>query len=141
MAAACAQTEAKTKPGTAAYRRRRPERSAVYQVVQGHLKTWLAGCRHADEGGFQVGAYIEQDFRKYLECGILAHGFARARCADCGYDFLIAFSCKGRGICASCNTRRMVETAAHLLDEVFPRVPVRQVGALFSQTAELFSSP
>ncbi len=51
---------------------------------------------------------------------------ARARCAGCGYDFLIAYSCKGRGICPSCNTRRMVETAAHLVDQVFPQVPVRQ---------------
>ena len=34
--------------------------------------------------------------------------FARARCAECGYDFLVAFSCKGRGLCPSCNTRRMV---------------------------------
>ena len=90
-AAACAQSEAKTKPGTAAYRRRQPERSAVYQLVQGHLETWLASCRHMDEDGFPVAAYIEQDFRKYLECGILAHGFARARCAGCGYNFLIAY--------------------------------------------------
>ncbi|MGH8550712.1 MAG: transposase zinc-binding domain-containing protein [Methylococcales bacterium] len=36
-----------------------------------------------------------------------AGSFARARCTGCGYDFLIAFSCKGRGICPSCNTRRM----------------------------------
>ena len=35
-------------------------------------------------------------------------------------------SCKGRGVCPSCNTRRMVETAAHLTDHVFPRLPVRQ---------------
>ncbi len=34
--------------------------------------------------------------------------------------------CKGRGVCPSCNTRRMVETAAHLSDHVFPRLPVRQ---------------
>jgi len=98
----------------------------VYQVLQGHLETWLAGCREVDEEGFSVAGYIEQDFRKYLECGILAHGFARARCAGCGYNFLIAYSCKGRGICPSCNTRRMVETAAHLVDNVFPQVPVRQ---------------
>ena len=32
----------------------------------------------------------------------------------------------GRGVCPSCNTRRMVETAAHLTDHVFPRLPVRQ---------------
>jgi Putative transposase/Transposase zinc-binding domain len=38
----------------------------------------------------------------------------------------VAYSCKGRGVCPSCNTRRMVETAAHLCDHVFPRLPVRQ---------------
>ena len=52
--------------------------------------------------------------------------FARARCGDCGHDFLVAFSCKGRGVCPSCNARRMAETAAHLTDHVFPRLPVRQ---------------
>jgi hypothetical protein len=69
---------------------------------------------------------VESAFRRYLECGILAHGFAKAHCDECGHDFLIAFSCKGRGVCPSCNTRRMVETAAHLADHVFPRLPVRQ---------------
>lgn len=49
-----------------------------------------------------------------------------ARCDDCGHDYFVAFSCKGRGVCPSCNTRRMVETAAHLADHVFPRLPVRQ---------------
>ena len=61
-----------------------------------------------------------------LECGIFAHGFARARCDACGHDYFVAFSCKGRGVCPSCNTRRMVQTAAHLTDHVFPRLPVRQ---------------
>jgi Transposase zinc-binding domain/TIR domain len=56
----------------------------------------------------------------------LAHGFARARFEECGHDFLIAFSCKGRGVCPSCNARRMAETAAHLVDQVFPPLPVRQ---------------
>ncbi|MES9859144.1 MAG: transposase zinc-binding domain-containing protein [Sedimenticola sp.] len=27
---------------------------------------------------------------------------ARAYCDECGEDFLIAYSCKGRGICPSC---------------------------------------
>ena len=52
--------------------------------------------------------------------------FARVRCDDCGDDYLVAFSCKGRGVCPSCNTRRMAEAAAHLTDHVFPRLPVRQ---------------
>lgn len=79
-------------------------------------------------------AHVEREFRRYLECGILGHGLARARCAECGHDYLIAYSCKDRGVCPSCptgipfghNTRRMVETAAHLADHVMPRLPVRQ---------------
>ena len=70
--------------------------------------------------------YVRQAFRKYLECGIFANGFARAWCDDCGHDYFVAYSCKGRGVCPSCNTRPMVETAAHLTDHVFPRLPVRQ---------------
>ena len=76
--------------------------------------------------GGGVPAWVERDFRAYLRCGILAHGFGRARCAGCGYDFLVAFSCRSRGICPSCNARRMVETAAHLVDHVLPPLPVRQ---------------
>jgi len=68
-------------------------------------------------------AYVEKAFRKYLECGILAHGFARVRCDDCGDNFLVAFSCKGRGVCPSSNTRRMAEAAAHLTDHAESRLP------------------
>jgi hypothetical protein len=42
---------------------------------------------------------VEREFRAYLECGILAHGFLRVHCRDCGFDRLVAFSCKGRGFC------------------------------------------
>ena len=48
-----------------------------------------------------------------------------AWCDDCGHDYFVANSCKGRGVCPSCDTRRMVETAAHLVDHAFPRLPVR----------------
>ena len=71
-------------------------------------------------------AYVQRELSAYLECGILAHGFARARCPDCTAEFLVAFSCKGRGVCPSCTTKRMVATAAHLVDSVIPRVPMRQ---------------
>lgn len=39
---------------------------------------------------------------------------------------LVPFSCKGRAVCPSCGGRRMAERAAHLVDHVFPEVPVRQ---------------
>ena len=66
---------------------------------------------------------MKDEFDAFLECGILAHGFLRLRCGDCGHDKLVAFSCKRRGFCPSCGARR---TAAHLVDHVIPRVPVRQ---------------
>lgn len=70
--------------------------------------------------------YVERELRGYLECGILAHGFARARCEDCAANFLVAFSCKGRVVFPSCTTKGMAATAAHLVDAVIPRVPMRQ---------------
>jgi hypothetical protein len=103
------------------YRRRRPERT-----------------RENDPDAGPVTAYVERELRGYLTCGILAHGFARARCAGCGHDFLVAFSCKGRGICPSCTTRRMAETAAHLVDHVFPKVSVRQWVVTFPKRLRYF---
>ena len=100
--------------------------------MQTHLATWLA--LQEDGAGACASAVTEREFRRYLECGILAHGFARARCGDCGQRAASprettswsAYSCKCRGICPSCTTRHMVETAAHLADHVIPRLPVRQ---------------
>ena len=89
----------------AVYRRRRPERTPLYQSVQGNLETYLALARDGHPGGDGVPQYVEREFRRYLECGILAHGFARARCAECSHDFLIAFSCKGRGYAVRRNMR------------------------------------
>jgi hypothetical protein len=100
-------------PGTA-YRPRRPTQTPLYQVVQHHLETFLARSSESDPTGYGLPEWVERDFRGYLECGILAHGFARARCEDRGHERLIPFSCKGRGICPSCNARRMCEVAAQL---------------------------
>ncbi len=63
------------------YRRRRPERTALYRAVQGHLETYLALARDGHTDGDSVPQYVEGEFRRYLECGILAQGFARARVA------------------------------------------------------------
>ncbi|MGA8056548.1 MAG: hypothetical protein WCA12_22250 [Burkholderiales bacterium] len=54
----------------AVYRRRRPERTPLYRAVLDHLETYLALARegHFDTQG--VPAYVEREFRRYLECGI-----------------------------------------------------------------------
>ncbi|MBM5812943.1 MAG: transposase [Gammaproteobacteria bacterium] len=120
------------------YRRRRPERTALYRLVQQHLETWLARARERDPDAAPIPHHIERELRGFLECGILACGFARARCGTCGHDFLVAFSCKGRGLCPSCTTRRMAETAAHLVEHVFPQVPVRQWVITFPRRLRYF---
>lgn len=118
------------KQAPALYQARHPEQSLFYRTIADHLETWLelaSSGQFDGQGDLHTPApYVETAFRKYLECGIFAYGFARACCDACGHNFLVAFSCKGRGVCPSCNTRRMVETAAHLSDYIFPKLPVRQ---------------
>ena len=92
-------------PGTHAqpYRRRRPEATTLHRIVRENLETYVALANDADPMGDGVPDHVEKEFRGYLKCGVLAHEFARARCSGCGHDFLVAFSCKGRGACPSCN--------------------------------------
>ena len=105
------------------YERRRPEQTPLHRFIGRHLESWLAA---RSLGERPVPTHVEGELREYLRCGILCFGFARARCTRCGHGFLVAFSCKGRGVCPSCTGRRMAQTAAHLADRVIPPVPVRQ---------------
>ena len=82
--------------GAAIYKRRRPERTVLHKTVRDNLETYLAAAGRDDDFTGGVPFHVEGTFRDYLKCGIPAHGFARAYCAGCGHDFLIAFSCKGR---------------------------------------------
>ena len=67
----------------AVYRPRRPAETVLYQIVAQHLETYLYLARQGDLDFDAVPKYVEREFRKYLGCGILAHGFARARCPGC----------------------------------------------------------
>lgn len=107
------------------YEPRCPAQSALHRIVHDHFETFrsqVSGLRD----GEGLPRFVEQEFRDFLQCGWLAGGFARFRCGDCGLDRLVPSSCKGRALCPSCGGRRMAERAAHLLDHVFPDVPVRQ---------------
>ena len=106
------------------YERRRPEETVLYQLVQEHAESFFAQVEA--ETGMGLPEFVKAEFEAFLECGVLAHGFLRVRCAECAHEKLVAFSCKKRGFCPSCGSRRMAETAAHRVDHVIPRVPVRQ---------------
>jgi hypothetical protein len=115
--------EAQGESAQRTYTRHRPEESLLYNVIQQELEPFLARAQVRQQ---PVPRFIEQEFHAFLRCGILAHGFLRLHCDDCGLDRLVPFSCKRRGFCPSCGGHRMAESAAHLVDRVLPKVPIRQ---------------
>ena len=115
-------TGAAASPLPRGYRPRRAETTALYRVVADHVETMLQDARDRSAHGFGLPRHVERSFRRYLDCGVLARGFARVRCASCHYEVLVPFSCKTRGLCPSCDGRRMADSAAHLVDRVLPPV-------------------
>ncbi|PRQ07941.1 hypothetical protein ENSA7_23800 [Enhygromyxa salina] len=111
-----------TTPRRDSYQRRRPDETLLYQLIEEHWPTFL---EPADKSG-GLPDFIVEEFEAYLRCGMLEHGLAHFACRQCGESLAVAFSCKKRGFCPSCTGRRMADVAAHLVDEVFPEVPVRQ---------------
>lgn len=87
---------------------------------RGELLRFLA---RIEADGRTLPQFVRREFEDYLKCGRLEHGFLRVRCTDCHAEKLVAFSCKRRGFCPSCGARRMVESAALLVDEVLPDAP------------------
>ena len=92
-------------------------------MVQRHYTIFKASL---EDQGKSLPLDVQREFEGFLECGRLEYGFLRVRCEDCHHERLVAFSCKRRGFCPSCGARRMAESAALLVDEVFPEVPIRQ---------------
>lgn len=117
---------ASTLSGSAAgpliYQRRHPEKTVLYQAVEKHLSEFIS---RAEEAERPVPTFVRRELEGLLDCGVLEKGAIRLRCPCCGFDRLVAFSCKGR-ICPSCAARRMSETAAILVDQVLPKAPYRQ---------------
>ena len=74
-------------PAAPAYERHLPEETVLYGVVQSELESFLARVRERP-----LPRFDEREFRGFLECGILAHGFLRVHCDDCGRDRIVAFT-------------------------------------------------
>src|SRR6267142_879338 len=106
-----------------AYVPRDTSQTLLYQVVADHLETFLT-LLDADSDAKGLPAYVQRELYDYLHCGILAHGFLRLGCDTCHKELLLAFSCKRREFCPSYAGRRMAQTAAHLVEQVMPWVPI-----------------
>lgn len=105
------------------YERHQPAKTILYQLVQKHYPAFKSTL---EDKGQSLPSYVQREFEDFLQCVRLEYGFLRVYCEDCHHERLVAFSCKRRGFCPSCGARRMAESGALLVDEVFPEVPIRQ---------------
>ena len=69
------------------YERHRPEETTLYRLVQEHIGTFFAQVE--TETGSGLPDFVKDEFEAFLECGILAHGFLRLRCASCAHEKLV----------------------------------------------------
>ncbi len=110
------------------YRPRRPERTDLHLAVRENLELFLETYdeRFLDRHG-PLTDRARRTLEEYLRCGILAAGFARVRCGDCGHEQLVAFSCQLRGVCPSCQQKRAEILCRFVIDEVIEPVGHRQL--------------
>ena len=90
MAATTCALSTSTPPSKRTYARRQPEKTVLYELVREHLETkqmlQLADGRRRTEHGEGYPAYVEETFRRYLQCGLSQFGCAKLRRAECGHE-------------------------------------------------------
>jgi hypothetical protein len=106
------------------YSRRCPDKTELYKVTYHNHELLEQEWEQRFQQRYGVfRSVVKETLEKYLSCGILAHGAARAKCVDCNHSKLIAFSCKCRGFCPSCGTKRALIFAETLDQSILKPVP------------------
>ncbi|MGB8953030.1 MAG: transposase [Candidatus Aminicenantales bacterium] len=110
------------------YRPRHPERTVLYRVLFHHFERFLAEYegRFDKEYGF-LRPVVKEVVERYLDCGNPRCGFARIRCPSCGEEHLLMFSCRTRGFCPSCHSKRLEEWGKWMQETLLLDVPHHQV--------------
>ncbi|HYN05564.1 MAG TPA: transposase zinc-binding domain-containing protein [Vicinamibacteria bacterium] len=110
------------------YKPRRPRESPLFRLVEQHLEELLRvwPTRFVRQHG-PLRPVVERVLRDFLKCGLLEHGLARRWCSECRRSVLVAFSCRGRSFCPSCEKKKQLLWAEWLREELLARVPHRHV--------------
>jgi hypothetical protein len=112
----------------AIYRPRRPQESALYQCLEHYWEEFQQAYTLFYEKDYgPLRPVVEKTVERFLECGILRHGFARIRCGNCHEEYLLAFSCKTRYFCPSCQAKRVAAFMEWVTEEVLEAVDHRQL--------------
>ena len=118
----------RSKPPAPRYRPRHPERTALYRLLEDAFEDYA--CVHPDRYEPRWGPLrevVRRDVHAYLACGRLLGGFARIRCPRCRAEHLLAFSCRTRNLCPSCQAKRSAVFAEWLTEHVLLDVAHRHV--------------
>jgi hypothetical protein len=85
------------------YKPRRPRESPLYRLVEQHLEDLLRVWpgRFVRQHG-PLRPVAERVLREFLKCALLEQGFAQLWCSKCRRSVVVAFSCRGRSFCPSC---------------------------------------
>jgi transposase-like protein len=114
--------------GKGVYRARRPRESPLWRLFDARYEDFEAAYEERFEETYgPLRSVVGRVAKGFLKCGILDFGFARIRCPDCGDEYLLAFSCKGRCLCPSCHKKRQVQFGEFATEEVLAEVPHRHV--------------
>jgi hypothetical protein len=112
------------------YAARRPQETTLYRIVYHYREQFEYFWEELFSERYGIlCAEVLRAFDRYLNCGILKHGCALACCENtqCNHSMLIAFSCKRRGICPSCQAKRGVLFAENLHENVLLPQPHRHL--------------
>lgn len=107
-------------PAAVRYRPRQPRASPVWQILHDHWTAFRRARAIHDD-------HLDQTVQAFLRCGDFRSGFTRWRCPDCEHEFLLAFTCKQRGLCVTCAQRRTLTLAPYIAETVCLAVPYRHV--------------
>ena len=115
---------ADARPG---YRPRAPTND-LKDIVEDHLEELLRVYdeRFTNTYG-PMHPRVKDCLESFIRCGDPHFGFLRLRCPDCGHDKILPFSCKTRGLCASCGQKRAIAWAERMVEEVLPDIPYLQL--------------
>ena len=103
----------------AAYKPRHPERTELYQRFETHFDSYVRPyeARFEPHSG-PLRPVVVWSVEEFLDCGRLQGGSARIRSPKCRAEHLLAFSCRTRNFCSSCQAKRAVLFAEKLTSEI-----------------------
>ncbi|PIU19625.1 MAG: hypothetical protein COT18_06540, partial [Elusimicrobia bacterium CG08_land_8_20_14_0_20_59_10] len=96
------------------------------QIVLNNLQEFGQWLKNSTDARPRPHPSIIAAFEKFVECGVMRYGVVRFRCPECGRDLFVAFSCKRRGLCPSCDAKRSAIVTAGAMDRLLPPGPYRQ---------------